>query len=102
MKKFILIALLLAVGIAFAAQNSAITIRQVRDPVQLRAVLNSNSADVTSGRTAQKDVTTNTTTTAYTPRQIGDWLIGYYHGAGTNGVWIAKGVTTNDWVLIIP
>ena len=23
-------------------------------------------------------------------------------GAGTNGVWVAKGLTTNDWVRIAP
>jgi len=46
MKKFILVSILLAVGFSFAAQNSAITIRQVRDPVQLKAVLDSNAADI--------------------------------------------------------
>jgi hypothetical protein len=46
---------------------------------------------------------TNVTTTArtYTPRFVGDVLVGGA-GVGTNAVWIAKGATSNDWVAIKP
>lgn len=50
---------------------------------------------------AQADTNVTTTATAYTPRFVGDALIGGA-GAGTNAVWIAKGATTNDWVAIKP
>lgn len=39
--------------------------------------------------------TISTTNTLFTPRQIGDMLIGQ-EGA-TGKVWMATGVTTNDW-----
>ena len=47
------------------------------------------------------DTNATTTATAYTPRYIGDILIGF-KGSGTNAMWIAKGTTTNDWVCIVP
>jgi hypothetical protein len=50
---------------------------------------------------AQVDTNTTTTVTLYTPRRVGDILIGQ-DGAGTNLVAISKGVTTNDWVNIKP
>lgn len=49
---------------------------------------------VIAGRT---DTNVVTVSTAYTPRRIGDLLIGGA-GAGTGAVWVAKGKTTNDWV----
>ncbi len=49
--------------------------------------------------TAQSDTNATTTATAYTPRRVGDILVGGA-GEGTNGVWIAKGTTTNDWVQV--
>lgn len=48
MKKILLVSLLGAVGLAFAAQNSTPTLRQVRDPVQLRSYLTANAADAES------------------------------------------------------
>ena len=45
MKKYIVLLMaLFAIGV-FAAQDSALSIRQVRDPVQLREKLNTNAAD---------------------------------------------------------
>jgi hypothetical protein len=41
---------------------------------------------------------TNTTTTQYTPRYIGDWLLGKIDTS--NAVWIARGLTTADWSLV--
>lgn len=55
------------------------------------------TAAITAAVTAQSDTNAVTTATAYTPRWVGDVLIGGA-GDGTNGVWIAKGTTTNDWV----
>ena len=49
----------------------------------------------------QSDTNVTSTATGYTPAFIGQLLIGGA-GEGTNGVWIAKGVTTNDWVIIAP
>lgn len=50
MKKFIVFAgaFLATLALGWAAQNSAATIRQVRDPVQLKALLDSNAADAQS------------------------------------------------------
>lgn len=47
MKKIIIAALacIFTLSVAYAAQNSAATIRQVRDPVQLKALLDSNASD---------------------------------------------------------
>lgn len=47
----------------------------------------------------QSDSATGTTaTTAYTPRFTGDWLLG--KTGGSNAVWVARGLTTNDWSLV--
>jgi len=50
---------------------------------------------------AQTDTNATTTATSYTPAAVGQVLIGGA-GTGTNAVWIAKGVTTNDWVQVAP
>jgi hypothetical protein len=49
---------------------------------------------------AQSDTNAITLLTAYTPRRVGDVLIGYSNAS--NWVWIARGVTTNDWQQIAP
>ena len=50
---------------------------------------------------AQSDTNAVTTKTAYTPRRVGDVLVGRA-GSGTNGVWIAVGATTNSWQQVAP
>ena len=50
---------------------------------------------------AQADTNVTTVATTYTPRFVGDVLVGG-KGSGTNAVWIAKAGTTNDWVAIKP
>jgi hypothetical protein len=50
---------------------------------------------------AQVDTNETTTATAYTPAYVGQILVGGA-GEGTNGVWIAAGLTTNDWVVAAP
>lgn len=47
------------------------------------------------------DTNAVTTTSVYTPAKVGGILIGQT-GPGTNGVWISKGLTTNDWVQVAP
>jgi len=51
--------------------------------------------------TARVDTNVTTTVTAYTPAVVGQILVGGA-GEGTNGVWISKGTTTNDWVQVAP
>ena len=50
---------------------------------------------------AQSDTNAVTTTTSYTPRRVGDLLIGSA-GLGTNAVWVSRGATTNDWTQVAP
>lgn len=63
-----------------------------------------NGAATATNRTvlpcgSQLDLSVTTTTTAFTPRNYGDLLIGKA-GVGTNKVWIATGLTTSDWTLL--
>lgn len=47
----------------------------------------------------RNDADTNTTTTtSYTPRFIGELLLG--KESGSNALWVARGLTTNDWGLV--
>lgn len=50
---------------------------------------------------AQADTNVTSTSTLYTPRRVGDVLMGGA-GSGTNAVWVSKGTTTNDWVQLKP
>jgi len=63
-------------------------------------VLDANATTLTAN-VARVDTNVTTTVTSYTPSKIGQILIGGA-GTGTNGVWISKGVTTNDWVQVAP
>jgi len=47
---------------------------------------------------AQDDAETTTDPTAYTPRRIGDILLGKL--GGTNAVWVSRGTTTADWGIV--
>jgi hypothetical protein len=42
--------------------------------------------------------TTDTTATLYTPRYVGDMLIGVV--STSNALWVSRGLTTNDWILV--
>ena len=55
----------------------------------------------TNGLTVATDTNVTTVASGRTPTYAGQWLFGHA-GAGTNGVWVAKGVTTNDWVQLKP
>jgi hypothetical protein len=46
----------------------------------------------------QKDTASSTTTTAYTPKYIGDFLVGKTDGS--NSLWVAVGLTTSDWAVV--
>lgn len=51
--------------------------------------------------TPQSDTNVTTVATKYTPRRVGDVLIGG-KGSGTNYIAVSKGTTTNDWVQVAP
>ena len=55
----------------------------------------------TNGLVVATSAATITTNKLHTPAYRGQFLFGGA-GEGTNGVWVAKGVTTNDWVQIAP
>jgi hypothetical protein len=97
----VILALAFVVTFVNAAQKADLSIRDVRDPVTLRRILNENAADVTANRGAQADTNSTTAATLYTPAFTGQVLIGGA-GTGTNAVWISKGTTTNDWVQVAP
>lgn len=56
---------------------------------------------VTQATSVQADTNATTTATDYTPAYAGQVLLGGA-GTGTNGVWVSKGTTTNDWVQVAP
>ena len=107
MKKLLIAAALIAsVVVVYAAQIESLSIRQVRDPVQLKSYLESNASDAETriaalevSVAAQVDTNDTTTVTAYEPAYVGQLLVGY-DGPGTNAVWVAGGETTNDWLRI--
>jgi hypothetical protein len=55
----------------------------------------------TNGLAVATDTNAVTAASSKTPAYIGQLLLGGA-GAGTNGVWVAKGRTTNDWVQVAP
>jgi len=59
------------------------------------------SAAVTAATLTKADTNATTTVTGYKPDFAGQVLLGGA-GTGTNGVWISKGTTTNDWVQVAP
>ena len=89
------------VGVAWAAQDSALSIRQVRDPVQLRDKLNANALD-TETRVAAVEATSagGTLRTAYilVGNATSNATAVAVSGAATiaaNGAVTTVGVTTN-------
>jgi hypothetical protein len=63
----------------------------------MATVATDRDAAITAAITAQADTNAVTVTTVYTPRQVGDILLGF-KGAGTNACWIAAAAGTNGWV----
>ncbi len=49
----------------------------------------------------QADTNTTTGETTYMPRYVGDMLTGQA-GSGTGAMWVAVGLTTNDWAAFTP
>ena len=92
MKRLTLFACLAAglAGLAASAADPEIAWRE-----KMRVVVTTN------GMATASDTNATTTATAHTPAYAGQFLFGGA-GEGTNGVWVAKGVTTNDWVRIAP
>ena len=92
MKRLTLFACLAAglAGLAASAADPEIAWRE-----KMRVVVTTN------GLATVSDTNATTTATAHTPAFAGQILFGGA-GEGTNGVWVAKGLTTNDWVRIAP
>jgi len=115
MRKIIDIAVALGImgGVAFAETDykALAAIRDIQKGVDnanqievLRVRDNATvggSSVVTQSGLYQSDTNATTTITGYTPAFIGQLLLGGA-GTGTNGVWVAKGTTTNDWVQVAP
>ncbi len=92
MKRLILVAGLAAgsAGLAASAADPEIAWRE-----KLRTVVTTNGLAVAT------DTNETTAAAATVPAYRGQLMFGGA-GAGTNGVWVAKGLTTNDWVRIAP
>lgn len=86
--KLISLMAVLSLG-AFAAQESAITKRQVQDPVQLRAVLNTNAADAEARLLQVESLGITNTTAAVTVGSL----------TTTGAVTIAEGALTASTVV---
>lgn len=84
----------------YSKKNSAGTVDEIVSGSVIAAGNVTSSAGYIAS-TVQSDTNVTTTATSYTPQFTGQILIGGA-GTGTNGVWIAKGVTTNDWVVVAP
>ena len=93
MKKCSLIIGLLMVASAIVwATEADLTQRQVRDPKQLSVILDVRTI-------VQPDsAATNTTITSYTPSRVGQLLTGKV--SETGAVWVAVGLTSNDWIKV--
>jgi len=90
MKKLILLAAAAAAGAVVLAADPEIVWRE-----KLRTVVTTN------GLAFASSTAVTTTNTLHTPAFAGQFLFGGA-GAGTNAVWVAKGLTTNDWVRVAP
>ena len=91
MKKLLFLAAVMAVvGAGVFAADPEIVWRE-----KLRTVV------TTDGLAVATDTNATTDATLKTPAFAGQFLFGSA-GTGTNAVWVAKGLTTNDWVQIAP
>ena len=84
------------INAAFTILNGVIDSSNKLDGAQLA---NDSVAAASIGVISVSDTNDNTVATSYTPAYVGQILVGSV-GAGTNGVWVSKGTTTNDWVGI--
>ena len=103
MKKLIIAILALICAAAFAVDYTPVT-QEAASSVTAAITVATGGSVVASGTgfvaaTAQADTNATTTITGYTPVFVGQILIGQT-GTGTNSVWVAKGITTNDWVKV--
>jgi len=101
MKKLILFAAAAVASIMiYAAQESTLTLRQVRDPVQLRSALNANAADAESRIAVVESGVTVTNAAAAFTTATNDIAVlqaktaqNFYVVNTTQLVYIASGVT---------
>jgi hypothetical protein len=105
MKKIITLAIV-AAGIGAYAANYTPASSESAQTISATVTVGTGGSILASGTgfvaaTAQADTNATTSVTTKTPKFIGQILVGGA-GTGTNGVWIAKGLTTNDWVAVAP
>jgi hypothetical protein len=102
MKKIlgVMLGLAFVATVVYAADPTTFTSLRVTGAVQLSGT-NTIAGYVSTAAVAQVDTNVTTTVTGYTPSFTGQILVGGA-GSGTNGVWVAKGITTNDWVRVAP
>jgi len=99
MKKIIIIAFAVILGcIAVKAADISGVKIGLFNSSQARVLNNSFAQAETAINVSAIVVDTNVTTvvTAYTPLSVGQLLVGGA-GVGTNAMWYADGLTTNDW-----
>jgi ribosomal protein L35AE/L33A len=94
---FLLIGLISGVVAVYAENVSVVAETGEFVSVATAATTAANAAaSVTTGTVAQVSGATNVVSTTFTPAHAGQLLI----GTVSNVVYVAKGVSTNDWVLI--
>lgn len=102
-------AVLVAAGVVVAAtvtnrMGQVITTSVGSDGVTTTTIVVANGASSVTNRTVLPvgwylDMAVTTDATLYTPRNYGDGIIGKT-GVGTGSVWVATGLTTNDWAKL--
>jgi hypothetical protein len=79
-----------------ASTNVLITVDAQVDGQHLK---NDSVGKAAVGVISQSDANETTVASIYTPDFIGQVLVGGA-GSGTNAIWVAKGLTTNDWLKL--
>jgi len=77
--------------------NKAVSDIANTDIPALVAAVNANATTASAYAYGQSDTNATTTVTLYTPRGIGDALVGKQ--GGSNRVWFATAATTNGWTI---
>lgn len=97
----LVLALIVSASVAFALDDQTLPTDGSFYDAGAQAAREAVTTTLTAAIAAQVDTNVTTTVTLYTPRRVGDILVGG-KGAGTNLVCISKGTTTNDWAQVAP
>ena len=89
---FILLGSVIGLAAVALATEAPLTQAEVRQPRKLAPILDTRTVVQTDA------AATNTTTTAYTPARVGQLLTGKV--STTGAVWVATGLTSNDWTKV--